>query len=689
MKKILFLHDTSLTLKRGAELTITQLVLLGTKLGYIVTTDLLENFEETKKAISNTDLVILNSTSRCRFEFLLLEFLLKSEKPYVKVEYDYNFCVRRNILCTVDWNIKNCCHTNKFHLFRNLFLNSEFNVFQSPNHYNSHFDFFGEAVTNHLIMPPTVEVDKISISEIKEEIIPFFGELNKLKGGYEFVDFVKENSEKEFVVYGENKLNCEIPSNVIFKEPIPNDEVIQILGKTKTFFIKPFWPEPSGRLAAEAFLSGCELITNDKVGTWSFDFYPNDVERAKKEMKETPMVFWDKVSTIFNAEKPISENSLGNVLVYKSYGGLGDIFFTLPSIYKLKEVSDSVTFAVSTRLVSFFSKHLQGINVVEEKEIKLQEDKFDRVIELGNYPIFDRTYNQINYITGKKVKQHSIQHYIDAIARFHNKISNKNEGFPYFERNTNFENPFYTIHPGAGFLLKIWPTKNYADLIEELFELFPSLNCKIILGKEDPNPVELLSKQYSHIELVTGDLHDVGDAMAGALFHIGNDAGITHVAGGFNTPTVGIYGPTGPGSWGSFSEQNEIVWGKPGNCSLKCNYDVILNCENKVCLTSIGTKKIISSLYALLQKTYPNQDSFFVKNPIAQFDFTEEDCLITIEQNEFLLEFKGDENKKMISNLLNSSNNKNFTVEEEELIQFFIEQKILFLIPKFLSNKKN
>ena len=85
MKNILFLHDTSLTLKRGAELTITQLIQLGNKLGYIVTTDLLQNFEETKKAISNTDLIILNSTSRCRFEISLLEFLLKSEKPYVKV----------------------------------------------------------------------------------------------------------------------------------------------------------------------------------------------------------------------------------------------------------------------------------------------------------------------------------------------------------------------------------------------------------------------------------------------------------------------------------------------------------------------------------------------------------------------------------------------------------------------------
>ena len=39
------------------------------------------------------------------------------------------------------------------------------------------------------------------------------------------------------MVYGENKLNCEIPSNVIFKEPIPDDEVIQILGKTKNMYI--------------------------------------------------------------------------------------------------------------------------------------------------------------------------------------------------------------------------------------------------------------------------------------------------------------------------------------------------------------------------------------------------------------------------------------------------------------------
>ena len=689
MKKILFLHDTSLSLKRGAELTITQLIELGNKLGYIVDTDLLRNFEETKSLILNCDFVILNSTSRCRYEVALIQFLLENKIPYVKVEYDYNFCIRRNILCTVDRGIRNCCDTNKFHLFRNLFVNSEFNVFQSPNHYQSHYDFFGEAVTNHLIMPPTVDVDKICISESKDDSIPFFGELNKLKGGNEFVDYVRENPEKEFVVYGENKLNIELPKNIILKEPIPNEEVIGILGKTKTFFIKPFWPEPSGRLAAEAFLSGCELITNDKVGTWSFDFYPNDIERARKEMKEAPMAFWNRVSSVLMSKKIINKESLGNVLVYKSYGGLGDIFFTLPSIYKLKKVSESVTFAISTRLVSFFGKHLKGIKVMDEKEARSLENQFDKVIELGNYPIFDRTFNQINYITGKKVKQHSIQHYIDAIARFHNEISNSNEGFPYFERATNFENPYYTIHPGAGFLLKIWPTQNYADLIEALFELFPSLDCKIILGKDDPNPVKLLSKEYTHIKLVTGDLHDVGEAMAGALFHIGNDAGITHVAGGFNTPTVGIYGPTGPGSWGSFSEYNEIVWGKPGNCTLKCNYDVILNCANKVCLTSINTQKIISGLYALLQKKYPTDTTYFIKNPILEVENNHSSCIIKIGDNELNITFGDEKMKGFVTDILNNKFKENYTEEEFEILNVFKEHKVIFCVPSFIKKPRS
>lgn len=685
MKKILFLHDTSLFEKRGAELTTTQLISAGNELGFVVKTNLLTDFENVKNQILNQDLVIVCNTSRCQFELMLLEFILSSKIPFCKIEFDYIFCVRRNILCTLDRNIRNCCHTDKFHLYRNLFAQSKLNVFQSPKHFQSHSDFYGEAVShNYLIMPPTVDVENLALSTKKNDEVPFFGELNYLKGGDAYVDYAEEHPNKKFVVYGKNNLRREIPNNIDFREPIDNLEVLSVLGKTKEIIIKPVWPEPSGRLAAEAFLSGCKLITNDRVGTWSFDFYPNNKEQAIQEIKNIIPEFWQKVSNLLLATPEVNSSKFGNVLVLKSYGGLGDIFFTLPALYKLKKVSQSVTYGLSPRLVSFFQKNLNGINVVDASQI--EKSTFDKVIEFGNYPVFDIAENQLHYITGKKVKQHSIQHYIDAICRLHKDISNRNEGFPYFERNTDFENPFYVIHPGAGFLLKIWPTENYAKLIEELHLIFPKLRCKIILGKEDPNPLQFLSKEYSHIDLITGDLNEIGNAMEHAIFHIGNDAGITHVAGAFNVPTVGIYGPTGPGSWGSFAENNEIVWGKPRNCTLKCNYEVIINCKDRVCLTSISPKKIQEALYKLLQKTYLFDDFEIHINPNVFIDLKNKDCLINWNGNEILLEFQDSNMKNYIEKLFSKKIHVKGSIEQNEVFQFFYDQGILFLVPKIFRD---
>lgn len=274
MNTVLFLHDTDINTPRGAELTIKELIGLGEQKGWNVSIDFLKDFESVKSKITKADLVVLNSTSRCSFELELLQHLINASTPYIKVEYDYNFCIRRNILCTVDPNVKSCCNTDKFHLYRTLFANSKLNIFQSPKHYKSHFDFYGEAVAKHLIMPPTVQIDKLNPSPFKQDhTIPFFGDLNYLKGGNAYVDFALEHPEMKFTVYGENRLQRELPENISFHNPVSNTEVLKILGKTKYFICKPVWPEPSGRLAAEALLSGCEMIINDRVGTLSFDFF--------------------------------------------------------------------------------------------------------------------------------------------------------------------------------------------------------------------------------------------------------------------------------------------------------------------------------------------------------------------------------------------------------------------------------
>lgn len=683
---ILFLHDTTLATPRGAELTIKELIKLGEKRGHTVILDYCKDFEKTKSLISSADVLILNSTSRCTYELELVKHIVQQEKPYIKVEYDYNFCIRRNILCTVDRNIRSCCHPEKFHLFRNLFSNASLNVFQSPKHYQSHYDFYGEAVTNKLIMPPTVTVEHLNISKTKDDsTIPFFGDLNFLKGGHDYITFAEEHPDKKFTVYGSNRLRRKIPENMTFHDSIPNTKVLEILGKSKQFLCKPVWPEPSGRLAAEAFLSGCEILTNDRVGTFSFDFYPNDIQKAKAKMEQAPNDFWEATEKILDSVPSTKQPKLGKVLVYKSYAGLGDIFFAIPSIYKLAAVSEELHFAVAPRLVSFFSKHL-NIKVVPEPEARLKEKDYDSIFELGNYPAF-KGYNlphAVRYVTHKKVKQHAIQHYIDSVSRIHRGIDNHMECYPYFERKIETKNPYFVVHHGAGFLLKIWPTEKYASFIEKMAKLYPHLDCKVILGPDDPDIEKYFSKKLAHVQFIKGGMLEVGDAMAGALFHIGNDAGITHVAGAFNVPSVGIYGPTGPGSWGSFAEHNELIWGKRGVCDLRCNYDVILNCEHRICLSSVTVDRVLEALYKVLQRAYPKYADNLVVNPLARFEFTDNDCIASLGENELLLEYHSNAMKKDVERLLQEEEG-DFNEEEdiEKVIGVLLQQEILFHIPSF------
>lgn len=688
LKKILFLHDTFLDTPRGAELTIKELMLLGETKNYSVSVDFLKNFEEVTSKISKVDLVILNSTSRCHFELDLIEYLLSQQIAYIKVEYDYNFCVRRNILCTVDHNVRNCCHPDKFHVFRKLFANASLNVFQSPKHYQSHVDFYGEAVANHLIMPPTVAVSKLKPSVKKEEeSIPFFGDLNYLKGGHEYVSYAEAHPTINFKVFGKNRLRRDLPKNIEFYDPISNEEVLEILGRTKRFICKPVWPEPSGRLAAEAFLSGCDILSNDRIGTFSFDFYPDNLEKAKAEMQQAPENFWNAVAELLNSSKKEPTTRLKKVLVYKSYGGLGDIFFAIPAIYKLAEVSEELHFAVSPRLVDFFSNHLKGVsNVMSEPDARKNESSYDEIYELGNYPAF-RGYDlphALKYPTHKKVKQHAIQHYIDTVSKIHIGIDNKLETYPYFKRDLNRVKPYFSIHHGAGFLLKIWPTEKYARLIENLAEFYPNLGCKIIMGPEDPDIAQYFVKPLPHIEFVTGGMEEVGEVMEGALFHIGNDAGITHVAGAFNVPTVGVYGPTGPGSWGSFAKHNQLIWGKKGVCNLKCNYDVILNCAHRVCLTSVTVDRVLEALYKVLQSAYPNNDLKLTLNPQVSIEFGENDCLIKLGEKELLLEYHDAKMKTEVEKLLSHKVIQSPRPGDlKKVIDVLVQQSILFKVPTF------
>ena len=87
------------------------------------------------------------------------------------------------------------------------------------------------------------------------------------------------------------------------------------------------------------------------------------------------------------------------------------------------------------------------------------------------------------------------------------------------------------IHPGSGSPKKNWP---YFDALSS------RLASKIL-------PANL-------------SLIEVSRLLRRANAYAGNDSGITHLAAYLGTPTVAIFGPTDPRTWGPIGRRSRVIW---------------------------------------------------------------------------------------------------------------------------------
>lgn len=685
---IAFLHDQEREFLGGAELSNNAIIQRGEELGYEIVYDNLQVFETTKKLLNSADIAIINNIVKCSYESELIDYLIQNDIKYVKWEHDYGLCAKRSLYCFVSSRVRNCCDDKKFKQYRNLYAKSILNVYQSPMHYDYHNLFYGKAVNHHIILPPPISTNAIIKNKLKEkDSVIFLGDLNFIKGGNELVQFAIDHPEYKVKVLGENRLrNRDLPSNIVLKGKVSNAKAMQDLANSEYFFFKPNMPEASGRVAAEAFLSGAKIISNDRVGTFSYDFYPDNPEEGERLMANSPTYFWEEVQKAFDNNHARQIPYFENVLVYKNYGGLGDRFIALPAINKLKKVAKKVTLGAPSGLVNVLKRHTQDLEIIPMKHIEdIDVSAFDKVINLGNYPKSGRFDNKgvVDYPTHHKLKQHALKHYIDAIATFHPDIDNSFEGYPYFENKTNEEKPYFTVHPGAGFEPKWWPTEYYVEFIETLLKTLPHYNCVVILGPNDPKP-----EFFEHIDRVTietGNLDAVEKQLSGAKFHIGNDSGITHFSGVFNIPAVALHGLTGPGSWSTMTSEKEVIWGKPGQCNLKCKYHVALNCEHRNCLTSISVERVLAAVYKLMQKSkMMKTDTIkYVFNPEVLIERKDQGFVIKTSQKEFNLEFKDVSELRNFENLVQNDcfADKIESPNLKQLIGALITEEVIFAIP--------
>jgi heptosyltransferase III len=106
------------------------------------------------------------------------------------------------------------------------------------------------------------------------------------------------------------------------------------------------------------------------------------------------------------------------------------------------------------------------------------------------------------------------------------------------------------VHPGSGGKKKCWSPENYAALIRH-FVTDPRILCIVVTGPAEEAMVVSSNLLYGKrvISLHKESLMRVAALLSLSAFYVGNDSGISHLAGIMGCRGAVLFGPTDPFLW--------------------------------------------------------------------------------------------------------------------------------------------
>lgn len=116
------------------------------------------------------------------------------------------------------------------------------------------------------------------------------------------------------------------------------------------------------------------------------------------------------------------------------------------------------------------------------------------------------------------------------------------------------------VHPGSGGRKKCWPIEEYAALIGRVTE-DPGIFCIIIAGPaEDTADMSRQIDCTDRVIMVCDEsLMRVAALLSLSDFYLGNDSGISHLAGILGCRGVALFGPTNPAIWRPQGQGLQVV----------------------------------------------------------------------------------------------------------------------------------
>ncbi len=124
--------------------------------------------------------------------------------------------------------------------------------------------------------------------------------------------------------------------------------------------------------------------------------------------------------------------------------------------------------------------------------------------------------------------------------------------------------PTIAIHPGSGAFApaRRWPPPRWGALADALIE--DGYTIVVIGGSEEADLRRSMLAAMTHADRVIDlggrtTLPELAAVLRRCILMIGNDSGLTHLAGSVGTPVVGVFGPTDPRAWGPYGGDSWTV----------------------------------------------------------------------------------------------------------------------------------
>jgi ADP-heptose:LPS heptosyltransferase len=120
------------------------------------------------------------------------------------------------------------------------------------------------------------------------------------------------------------------------------------------------------------------------------------------------------------------------------------------------------------------------------------------------------------------------------------------------------------LHPGSGSPRKNWPPERFADLATELGRA-TGVEPLILVGPAEDGLVEIVTRRVRvpYRLLREPPLVELADLLAGCALYVGNDSGLSHLAGLCGAPTLALFGPTEPTLWRPLGPRVEVLRAEP------------------------------------------------------------------------------------------------------------------------------